>query len=209
MNNETGHAAWFDVLLTFYLFVPYTRDRIKLINMAHRRLNPSSSVAVSTVNGGFGRLTAANYLSMVGSGQIAPSVARRKPRRKQPEEDLQRAVFMWVRQSEPLHPALRWFFHTPNGGARSAGEAGKLKAMGVRPGVADVICPFPSGPWHGFACELKAPGREKTLSAEQGEFLEMARESVWLCGVATTLDQFIDLANRFLYAAGSSKPPKV
>ena len=170
----------------------------------------TSSLAAATPGGGggFGRLSAADYLAMVANGQISPSASVRKPRRKQPEEDFQRAVFVWVRQREPTHPQLRWFLHTPNGGARSPGEAGKLKAMGVRPGVADVTCPFPSGHWRGFACELKAPGREKTLSAEQEEFLAMASASGWLCGVATTLDQFVSLADGFLNAASSSKTSK-
>jgi len=166
---------------------------------------PSPAILTPGGGGGFGRLSAADYLAMVANGQISPSASKRKPRRKQPEEDLQRAVFVWVRQRESFQPRLRWFLHTPNGGARSSGEAGKLKAMGVRPGVSDVICPFPSGAWVGFACELKAPGREKSLSAEQQEFLEMARESGWLCGVATTLDQFVSLADCFLSAASSSK----
>lgn len=36
------------------------------------------------------------------------------------------------------YPQLLWF-HCPNGGSRDKREAAKLKAMGVRPGVADII----------------------------------------------------------------------
>lgn len=37
------------------------------------------------------------------------------------------------------------FFHSPNGGARDKREAAKLKAMGVRPGVADLGLMLPGG----------------------------------------------------------------
>jgi hypothetical protein len=49
-------------------------------------------------------------------------------------------------------PGLLWW-HTPNGGYRNAGEAGRFRALGVKAGVPDLLA------LHGgrlFALELKA-----------------------------------------------------
>ena len=57
----------------------------------------------------------------------APGVAR--VRRASPEEDLHRQVFGWIFAMQTANPILGYMMHVPNGGARSKGEAGKLKAM--------------------------------------------------------------------------------
>ena len=53
-------------------------------------------------------------------------------------------------------PELQYLFHVPNGGVRSRGEAGKLKAAGVREGVPDLFLPVPAGGFHGLCIEMKA-----------------------------------------------------
>ncbi len=60
--------------------------------------------------------------------------------------------------------------HVPNGGLRSRGEAGKMRAMGVRKGVVDWILPFPSpaGRYTGLAIEVKS--HRGTVSDEQQDF---------------------------------------
>jgi len=78
-------------------------------------------------------------------------------RRRAPSEDaIQRAVFE--------HLAVRgapgvFAFHPANGGYRRPVEAARLKALGVRPGVPDVIAIH-----HGqvFAIELKREGGRPT-----------------------------------------------
>lgn len=53
-----------------------------------------------------------------------------------PEDEIHKAV---VRHLTLLgNPACYWF-HVPNGGSRNAAEAKKLKAMGTRAGVADLV----------------------------------------------------------------------
>lgn len=56
-------------------------------------------------------------------------------KRRQPEAELQKAVVKYIRYAAPhilfLHPA--------NGGYRTKAEAGIFKAMGVLPGVADLL----------------------------------------------------------------------
>lgn len=62
------------------------------------------------------------------------------------------------------------FFHTPNGEARPGGAAGKLKAMGVLPGVPDFTFLLPNG--QAAFIELKA--RDGELSDAQIAFRDKA-----------------------------------
>lgn len=52
------------------------------------------------------------------------------------EDDVQKAVAQHLRLR--ALPGTFWF-HPPNGGSRNIVEAKKLKAMGVQPGVGDVV----------------------------------------------------------------------
>jgi uncharacterized NAD-dependent epimerase/dehydratase family protein len=63
-------------------------------------------------------------------------------------------------------------FHCPNGGHRNKIEAKKLKAMGVRPGVADLVVMLPSGKV-GFIEVKSQKGRP---SQAQREFARLCRE---------------------------------
>lgn len=77
----------------------------------------------------------------------------------------------WQWDSVPV-PALRWLHSIPNGGARDKVTAARLKAEGVRSGVADVLLPVGvyegSHVRHGLYIEMKA-GKGKQ-SAEQIDF---------------------------------------
>lgn len=77
-----------------------------------------------------------------------------------------------------LNPGWRWW-HTPNGGERSARiikgkrvslEGGRLKRMGVDPGVPDFLLCGPGAVLHGF--ELKRRGEHPTV--------EQAAWGMWL-----------------------------
>lgn len=74
-----------------------------------------------------------------------------------PEEILHRAVVAHL-QARGNHEVV--FFHCPNGGGRSRAEAGVLKAMGVRPGVCDLLFIMPRARL--FGLELKAAGKKPT-----------------------------------------------
>lgn len=78
------------------------------------------------------------------------------------EDALQRSVAAFLKIAAPN---LLWF-HPANGGFRNLREAGKLKAMGVRAGVADLAITLPDG--RSAFIELKVgAGR---LSPAQAEF---------------------------------------
>lgn len=86
-----------------------------------------------------------------------------------------------VRLHEPQHPELRWFFHVPNGGARSKAAAGKLKAAGVRPGVPDYLLPVAVRGvdfWRGLAIELKRT-KGGAASSEQSDWLAHLDDEGW------------------------------
>lgn len=66
------------------------------------------------------------------------------------EDRLQQECYLWFHSEYPCYRGL--LFHVPNGGARNSREGAKFKAMGVFPGVADLIFIF-GGRF--FAIELK------------------------------------------------------
>jgi hypothetical protein len=106
------------------------------------------------------------------------------------------ALMNWVRFRVNQYPALRWFHHIPNGGARSKAAAGKLKAEGTKRGISDYSWPHPRGGYHGLYIELKAPGGRPT--PEQNEFLEFAREQGFRAEVAVGWEAAKDLIEEYL-----------
>lgn len=56
------------------------------------------------------------------------------------EDRLQQECYLWFHNTYPEYRGL--LFHVPNGGSRNAREGAKFKAMGVVPGVADLLFIF-------------------------------------------------------------------
>lgn len=79
-------------------------------------------------------------------------VGSAKPRRRNDEERLQRSLVSYLGYAAPK--AL--YFHVPNGEGRSKATGGRLRAMGVRAGVADLCFVLNSG--HVAFMELKVNG---------------------------------------------------
>lgn len=71
------------------------------------------------------------------------------------EHQEQRWLFEWTATQLVSHPELRWLVAIPNGGKRPKGEAGKMKAEGVKSGYPDVLLDLARGPYHGFRLEVK------------------------------------------------------
>lgn len=137
----------------------------------------------------------------------APEPAARKATRsarspapmKVSEDDLQISCFQWIELMRPAHPILEWIIHVPNGGKRPRGAAGKLKAMGVKPGVLDVLLPLPFNGWSGLAIEMKV-GSNKTTE-QQDDWLKVFEASGYYTAVCYTLEDFMSHVGRFLAAA--------
>jgi hypothetical protein len=125
---------------------------------------------------------------------------RKVPEIEPSELQLQISLVEWCRWK--LRPnVLVW--HTPNGEVRDKRTAAKLKAMGVLPGVADLVFMWGNivvGPKLLFL-ELKAPGRSCKLSPEQQAFSVMVREM----GATYRVTDNIDEAIRIIGELGLTK----
>ena len=81
------------------------------------------------------------------------------------------------------------FIHVPNGGSRNKIEATKFKAMGVKPGVSDVLIFDQKQGYIGFVIELKT-GRN-TPTDYQLKFIETRKNQNWLTLISWSLDEVI------------------
>jgi hypothetical protein len=111
---------------------------------------------------------------------VAVSGARHR-RRAQPEAQIHRALVEHLRLRGKRD--LLWL-HVPNGERRDKIAGANLKAMGVRPGAADLMF------WHNgnsFALELKSPGNRPTES--QLEFMARFCDAGGHSAVADNIDR--------------------
>lgn len=81
------------------------------------------------------------------------------------------------------------WFHCPNGGSRNVSEAAKLKSMGVKPGIPDVLILEPRKNWYGMAIELKVGKNKPTEHQEKMQRLFISKN--WYCLVCYSLDETI------------------
>lgn len=114
------------------------------------------------------------------------------------EEVFHKALVERLRWEHADKRCLWW--HTPNGGPRSKGAAGKLKAMGVLPGVPDLQFMFPDG--HVAFLELKRPNG--VMSEAQYDFESRCRRYGVEYAVAYSMDQAVEI----LTAWGVLKPAR-
>jgi hypothetical protein len=87
------------------------------------------------------------------------------------------------------------YFHVPNGELRDKRAAAKLKAMGVLPGVADLVFVWDDDGLRNLYLELKAKGRRQTL--EQITFAEVIQVTGASYRVAATLDDALAILKSF------------
>ena len=81
-----------------------------------------------------------------------PQSRMAKPRRRQPEADLQRAVMAYLRQIEALGYCMA--LHVPNGARRHPITGAILRGLGMRAGAPDIIVLLKGGKT--LLMELKA-----------------------------------------------------
>lgn len=119
---------------------------------------------------------------------------------REEEHNIQAACVRWFNLQWPEYRGL--LFAIPNGGARSKATAGKLKAEGVIPGVADLILLVPrieegcKYMWHALCIEMKTTtGRQ---SAEQGLWQLKVEQHGYKYAVCRSLDEFMAVVNGYL-----------
>jgi hypothetical protein len=122
-----------------------------------------------------------------------PTLGVALPPMKEISLHIQAASFMF----RAMPPEVIWF-HCPNGEVRDKATAGKLKAMGVLPGVFDFGLIWPNGQ----ASWLELKVGDNDLSEEQVKFQDRARAN--RCGTATawTLEQVEEILARWCGAYG-------
>lgn len=96
------------------------------------------------------------------------------------EEAEQARVVMWSHKKKvrDVIPALKWLYHTPNGGLRNVVVAMQMKAMGVKTGVPDLLLPVRTSKANGLAIEMKSD--IGVVSPEQSEWLTHYQEQGWM-----------------------------
>ncbi|HEX2242710.1 MAG TPA: VRR-NUC domain-containing protein [Gammaproteobacteria bacterium] len=109
------------------------------------------------------------------------------------ESGEQKAVFCWASMPEQLQrygPLLQWMHAIPNGGKRDSVTAARMRAEGVKAGVADIFLPVPARPitatvrFCGLYIEMKRKnGKPSDISDEQKEFRDFvtANGYAWVC----------------------------
>jgi hypothetical protein len=120
------------------------------------------------------------------------------------EEAIHKAVVDWTDRQAATEPALELLFHVPNGGSRHPAEAKKLRQMGTRQGVPDLLLPYAAqkSKWmdadryNGLALELKSSSGR--LRDKQKWWIGRLREQGWAIGVAWSIDEAIHVIQRYL-----------
>ncbi len=104
-------------------------------------------------------------------------------RRRDPEGQLQRSIVEWLGWAVPPHPLGPWWTAVNPVSFKSEAVAGKSKAMGMKPGVPDMVFVWRGRPiW----VELKAPKGTVTTVQEQ------VHEAITVCGGVVAVVRSID-----------------
>lgn len=126
------------------------------------------------------------------------------------EDAEQQALFQWAQLQPCAGGKIGTFLvHVPNGGFRKPQEAARLKALGVTPGVSDLLFTLPRLGYHGLWIEMKRQLRhfrtpteaKAAVSDEQHDWLKR----MTLNGYAGAVCYGADEAMRLLsgYSAGN------
>jgi hypothetical protein len=129
--------------------------------------------------------------------QRAHRKAGHRVRNNHHEDTQQALLFRWLRVTRHNgKPLARRAWHTPNGGKRDAREAGRLKVLGVKPGVPDVTLAIAAGGYHGLFIELKWGDNDTTDL--QDEVIADLREEGYRCEVAWSWMDAAKIINDYL-----------
>lgn len=118
----------------------------------------------------------------------------KRKRRKNVERSLQQSFFKWLCIQHPkLEPLC---FHIPNEGERSVVEGYQLKLAGLKSGVCDVFCSFPSTDGFKILCGLyiEFKANKKKPKKEQLEFIDLVNKNgycaVWVDNLDDAMYEF-------------------
>lgn len=118
-------------------------------------------------------------------------------KRAQPEQQIQKAVVAHLKARGV--PGLFWF-HPPNGGARTAIEAAIFKGLGVKAGVPDLVL-LHEGRFYGL--ELKREDGNPTVA--QVACMEAINASGGFACIAHGLDRALAVLEQWKLLRGSAQ----
>lgn len=107
------------------------------------------------------------------------------------ESQLQAQCFQYAYNNFPQLRGL--IFHVPNGGTRNKAEAAKLKALGVIPGIPDIICLYNNKP---IAIEFKTSSGK--LSKPQNTIHQIWRNNNIPIFICRSFQQWKNIINQIL-----------
>lgn len=112
------------------------------------------------------------------------------------EESHQIAIMCWAADNVIKYPALRWLFAIPNGGKRDKITAARLKAQGVKAGVADLFLMSAKCGYNGLFIEMKVG--DNRLAEEQISFGADALLQGYQYRVCYTWEQAVAVLEHYL-----------
>lgn len=107
------------------------------------------------------------------------------------EDILQHNVMKYIQMQYPT--AL--FTHVPNEGKRTKFEQFKLKYLGTKPGVPDVMVFTPNKHRNGLAIELKAGYNKPT--ANQKMWLDLLHHAKWSVHWSNSFDECKEIIDKY------------
>jgi len=116
----------------------------------------------------------------------------KKKQRRHLEESIQKQIVLWCKQHD--NPKFHGIFHVPNGDFRDKRTAIKLKKMGVKAGIPDLMLPLENGKV--FWLELKT--KKGKLSAVQKVVIAKLKKKGHLVEVAFGYDQAVEILERVI-----------
>jgi hypothetical protein len=110
------------------------------------------------------------------------------------EDQIQKSIIEWSN----THPILKDFLvHIPNQRQCTPPQGARFKKLGVRPGVSDLILPYPSKNYHGLWCEVKT--KIGVLTQLQQVWLDRMKSAGYYTCIARSLEEFQKKIWGYLY----------
>ena len=113
------------------------------------------------------------------------------------EEAIQKTVIQWVRSHPYFKGKEGLVLHFPSEGARSPVFGKKLKDMGFRAGIADLLIAMPRRGYGGAWLELKS--KKGKLSPAQKEFLDNMQQQNYFTAVCYSIEGAIEMIEWYCF----------
>ena len=99
-------------------------------------------------------------------------------------------LIAWCKLHEQEFKGLNLIHAIPNGGARNAREAMKMKREGVKSGVCDLFIPVPKRGFHGLYIEMKRV-KGGVINSSQHDFMDEVKKNGYCVRVCRGCDAAI------------------